>query len=284
MKNIFYKFLSFKLYGLLVIVLFSSCEKHDFFDENLITGKVGPQAYWEIESTTMSAGSDMSFVLQYYSTVSDITHTELWYNVTETQEKTVTCPWVTSFTYSYTSTQSEEKRVSQKVQEYPHSLAAWSDTLRAYTFTSDFTVSRTLAPLSWMKPEQFDSTKMETYFGADFMQQFKDSLYDLMKYADFKNMILGLSLLEDFKQYTDSTFDINSDSYVYHFPKDEQGNTPVPEVIKGLYDGIAFDHLIEGTSGYNVEYKRTYYIQALLRVYDKQGVYGTTILKKIDIN
>lgn len=271
------------LYSLMFIAL-SSCEKNDFFDENTITGNVGPQAYWEVGSSTASAGSNVPFVVQYYSTVADIDHSEVWYNVTEILEKSVSCTWVTTFTYSYNSIKSEEKRIAQKIAEYPHALAVWSDSLRAYTFTADFPVSGTLKPFSWVKPDVFDSTKMITYFGPDFMEQFKDSLYNLMKFADFKNMMLGLSLMEDFVQYTDSTFDTNSNGYVYHFPKDQNGDTPVPDAIRNLYNEITFDKLVSGASGYNVEFKRNYFLEARLRVYDNKNIYGTTVSKRIDIN
>jgi hypothetical protein len=70
---------------------------------------------------------------------------------------------------------------------------------------------------------------------------------------------------------------------VYHFPKVGDA-TPVPDDIKNLYDGIPFDRLIDGGDAYNVTYKRAYYLDAILRVYDKRGVYGTTESKKIDIN
>lgn len=283
MKNSLNRIVSFAIYGLMFTAL-SSCEKHDFFDENAITGNVGPQAYWEVGSSTVSAGSNMSFVIQYYSTVADIDHSEVWYNITETQEKSVSCPWVTSFTYSYNSITSEEKRIAQKIQEYPHALAVWSDSLHANTFTGSFPVSGTLKPFAWVKPEVFDSTRMNTYFGTGYMQHFKDSLYNLMKYADFKNMLLGMSLIVNFSQYTDSTFDSNSNGYVYHFPKDINGDTPVPDAIHNLYNTITFDRLIESPSGYNVEFKRTYFLEARMRVYDTNNVYGTTVSKKIDIN
>ena len=270
---------------LVIVLIFFSCEKHDFIDKNAITGNVGPQAYWEIASSTVSAGADVAFDAQYYSTVADIDHAEVWYNIVETEEKNVSCTWATTFTYSISSIISKEQRISQKIKEYPHALAVWSDSLHAYFFENTFPVSGTLKSFAWSKPAAFDSLKMETYFGVGYMQHFKDSLYNLMKYADFKNMILGLSLRSDFKQYTDSTLDINSDSYVYHFKKDINGNTPVPTEIEQLYnDSIPFDKLISGASGYNVEYKRTYSLNANLRVYDKKDIYGTTVTKKIDIN
>lgn len=270
--------------SLIAAFLLSACAKHDFFDEISITGDVGPQAYWEVESSTVTAGSAMSFIVQYYYTAADIDRSEVWYNILETEDKTVSCPWVTSFTYSISSVRTEEKRISQKIQEYPHSLAVWSDSLHAYTFKSGFSVSATLSSFSWSKPEVFDYDKMGTYFGAGYMEHFKDSLRNLMKFADYKNMMTKLNLVDDFKQYTDSTFDANSDSYIYHFPKDAGGNTPVPVDIKNLYDGITFDRLIEGDSGYNVEYKRSYSMNAILRVYDKRGIYGATVSKEIDIN
>jgi len=280
MKTIRLIFLS-----LLATVLLSACAKHDFFDEIAITGNVGPQAYWEVGSATVSAGSEMSFSAQYYSGVSDIDYSEVWYNIIETVDKSVSCPWVISRAYSVASVTSEEKRISQFIKEYPHSLAAWSDSLHAYVLKDKFPVSATLSAFSWVKPAVFEPAKMDAYFGTGFMQQFKDSLRNnIMKFNDYKNMMLGMGLLEDFKQYTDSTFDINSATWVYHFPKDGSGNTPVPADIRNLFESISFDRLIEDASGYNVSYKRSYSMKALLRVYDKRGVYGATVSKDIDIN
>ena len=118
------------------------------------------------------------------------------------------------------------------------------------------------------------------------MEQFKDSLYTLMKFADFQKMLMGMGLVDNFKNYTDSTYDSNSDSYVYHFPKTTDGKTPVPDEIKTMYDAITFEQLIQNSSSnnYEVEYKRTYNIEAIMRVYDKKGIYGMTTFKKIDIN
>jgi len=280
MKLIKYIFLS-----LLATALLTVCAKHDFFDDNVITGNVGPQAYWEVESSTVSAGNSMAFTVQYYSTVAEIGHSEVWYNIIETLDKSVTCPWVVSRTYSVSSVKSEEKRISQKIQEYPHSLAVWSDSLHAYTLTDRFPVSNTLSPFSWVKPDIFEYDKMDTYFGVGFMQNFKDSLRtSVMKFADYEKMMMGLELVESFKPYTDSTYNENSAKWEYHFPKDASGNTPVPADIRKLYDEITFDRLIESATGYNVEYKRTYSMKAVLRVYDKRGIYGSTVLKELDIN
>lgn len=285
MKKINSKILQITV-ALFMMLTFSFCTKHDFLDDLNITGEVGPQAYWEVESSAVGAGKDLSFNLQYYSTVDEIDYSEVWYSVDETVYKSVACPWVSTFTYIISSTNSSPQRISQFIKKYPHSMAQYSDLLRAYVLESDFPVSGTLSPVNWMKPETYDEQKMLDYFGNDFIVNFKDSLYTMMKHADFQKMYLGMGLLEDFKNFTDSTFDDNSNSYVYHFPKDGAGETPIPAEITELYKEIPFDRLVENTSSndYSIEYKRSYAIKANMRVYDKRGVYGTTQLKEININ
>ena len=76
---------NFQIAALAVILLaFAACEKHDFFDENTITGPVGPEAYWEIESSAVKAGGAMGFTAQYYSSVCKIDRSEAWYSISET--------------------------------------------------------------------------------------------------------------------------------------------------------------------------------------------------------
>jgi len=278
------KIAKFIFLSLLAGMLLSACAKHDFLDDLLITGNVGPQAYWSVGSATVTAGTNMPFMLQYYTTGKPIDRSEVWYDVVETQEKSVICPWVKTFTYSVISSISEEKRVSQKIQEYPNSLAVWSDSLHAYVLQDAFPVSNTLNRFTWSNPVVFDYDLMNTYFGTGFMQQFKDSLQSLMQFADYKNMLLGLGLLSDFNQYTDSTLDVNSGAWVYHFPTDANGNTPVPAEINALFADITFDQLIQGSPNYNVSYIRRYTINAVMRVYDINGVYSATTSQAIDVN
>ncbi len=284
------------LLSILTLLIFS-CARHDFIDEMSITGEVGPQAIWELSSSSVAAGTDAGFVLQYYSTVDDISHSEAWYSVTEVLSKKVTCPWVNTFVYSVASETTELKRISEKIKSYPHTQAVWSDSLSAFVIEDGFPVTGTLASFSWKQPEQFDekdSLNMKKYFGENFMEHFKDSLYGLMQYADFNRMINGLNLDDmlmdryggkSFKELTDSTWDSNSASWVYHFLKLEDGSTPVPNGVKELYQNeISFDKLIQTPAGYDVEYSRSYKIDALVRVFDTRGIYGNTVIKTIEIN
>ena len=60
----------------ILTIAFASCEKHDFFDENTITGAVGPEAYWYEVGEMAKAGESVEFKAQYYSSVdsNDDTH------------------------------------------------------------------------------------------------------------------------------------------------------------------------------------------------------------------
>ena len=267
-----------------------SCAKHDFFDKDTITGEVGPEAYWEIGSSAVTAGGEMDFTTQYYSSVSDIDHSEVWYDIDETVDQTVTCPWTATFTYTLSSNVTSKKRVSQSIKEFPHLEEFWSDSLHAYTFDGTFPVSGTLSPFVWSHPEEFDSTKMVTYFGEGYMEAFKEAVHTRMKYADYKKMYIGMGLMDDFTLYTDSTEDKNQGEgvFVYHFPLDEEGNVQ-PWVLDSmdLYRGkVDFRMLVENAANgyYDVDYNRTYSINAQLRVYDIRGVYSATQTKEISIN
>ena len=269
-------------------LVLTACAKHDFFDEDTITGKVGPEAYWEVGSAVVTAGSNMDFIAQYYSSVSQIDHSEVWYDVEETVDKSVTCPWTVTFTYTLSSNITEQKRVSQLIKEYKHAESMWSDSLHAYVLNDVFPVSGTLAAFDWKQPVQFDSTKMIQYFGDTYMADFKEAVHQKMQFADYRKMYIGMGKLEDFKQYTDSTEDKNQGEgvYVYHFPKNAQGEEVVPYAIDSIWETIGFAELIDNTANgyYDVEYKRSYALNALMRVYDVRGIYGRTVSKHIDIN
>ena len=269
-----------------------SCAKHDFFDDDTITGEVGPEAYWEIASAAVPAGGEMEFTVQYYTSVKEtsIDHSEVWYDIDETVDQTVTCPWTATFTYTLSSNVTNKKRVSQMIKEFPHLEEFWSDSLHAYTFDGTFPVSGTLSPFVWSHPEEFDSTKMVTYFGEGYMENFKEAVHSRMKYADYKKMYIGMGLMDDFDQYTDSTLDPNAgvDVYVYHFKQDAEGNV-LPWVLDSMalyWSKVDFRMLVENAANgyYDVDYNRTYSLNAQLRVYDIRGVYSATQTKEISIN
>ena len=338
--------------GLLLITI-ASCEKHDLFDENTITGAVGPETYWTVESSMVKAGESMGFTGQYYSTVAKIDHSEVWYELFEEEYKLVTASLIKAFTYSVTGNTTSQKRMLQTIKSYKHSEDLWNDSLRAYILTDKFPVSNTLSPISWVQPkdlEGFDKN-LNAYFGESFAAEFKAGVTakmnptaDERNYAAYMNVLQGLSLLGDtivtpngdlmpyIKWMTDSAFNANTNTWNKFFKKNDTiwskvnfdtigfqvDSTPIkqgrPPVIVGYeYDTtyitkpwvdqvvdvypqikhaldsvwenhVTFYDLILGADGYTIEYKRDYYINAELRVYDERGNYSKTDAKKIGIN
>lgn len=349
MKTIF-KTLALALF----LISAASCEKHDLFDENTITGAVGPETYWTIESSMVKAGESMGFTGQYYSTVAKVDHSEVWYELFEEEYKLVTASLIKAFTYSYTSNTTNQKRMLQTIQKYEHSEDLWNDSLRAYVLTDRFPVSNTLSPISWVQPkdlEGFDKN-LHAYFGENFAAEFKAGVTAKMNpseeernYAAYMNVLQGLSHLTDtivtpngdlmpyVKWMTDSAFNANTNTWNKFFKKNDtiwskvnfdtvgiqidttfktSGRPPKQDTtwiydttyltkpwvdkveyvypqIKHALDSVWENHvtfydLILGADGYTIEYKRDYYINAELRVYDEKGNYSKTDAKKIGIN
>ena len=237
MKTIF-KTLALALF----LISAASCEKHDPFDENTITGAVGPETYWTIESSMVKAGESMGFTGQYYSTVAKIDHSEVWYELFEKEDKLVTASLIKAFTYSHTSNTTNQKRMLQTIQKYEHSEDLWNDSLRAYVLTDRFPVSNTLAPISWVQPKDLDGfdKNLHAYFGENFATEFKAGVTakmnptaDERNYAAYMNVLQGLSLLTDtiitpngdqmpYVQWmTDSTFNANTNTWNKFFKKND---------------------------------------------------------------
>lgn len=338
----------------LLLISAASCEKHDPFDENTITGAVGPETYWTIESSMVKAGESMGFTGQYYSTVAKIDHSEVWYELFEKEDKLVTASLIKAFTYSYTSNTTNQKRMLQTIETYEHTEDLWNDSLRAYILTDRFPVSNTLSPISWVQPkdlEGFDKN-LNAYFGENFASEFKAGVTAKMNpsaeernYAAYMNVLQGLSLLTDtittpngdrmpYVQWmTDSAFNANTNVWNRFFkqqdtiwsktlfdtvgmnielkfktsgrppkqdttwyydttyltkPQAEKVNYVWPDIkedIDSVWENhVTFYDLILGAEGYSIEYKREYYINAELRVYDERGNYSKTDAKEIGIN
>lgn len=364
--------------GLLMLSV-ASCEKHDFFDEDTITGHVGPEAYWTVESSAVKAGESMGFTAQYYSSVIGIDHSEVWYDLYMKEEKSLSCALIKAVSYSVASSVVEQQRVLQTIQSYPHSEDLWvgKDTgmvvadkpdasVNAYVLKDAFPISGTLSMVSWKPADTVGFAKnLKAYFGEDLPTTFKAELTAKLNNGDERNYnaymqaFQGMGLMTDsttanmrdtmpyLEWMTDSTFDANSASWVKHFKQNDsvfsttefdsiilavdtnwnikrkdtvfhhmEWNpitqtwdsafwksidttmtvTPKFDHMEYVYDdikeridrvwndSITFMDLIQGADGYAVEYQKSYYINAELRVYDKDGTYSKTDAKEISIN
>ncbi len=270
------------IFPLSVIFLLTSCEINDTVDNIARIGQVAPHVFWELPSNSVNAGSEVAFYAQYYAIGNtEIDHLEVWYDVNENTQTMVSCPLVTTFKYNISTNKTTQIREFQKIASYPHNVNSWDSIKKAYILNTTFPTSRTLRTVEWKEVKTFEETKFNSYFPASFATQFKDSLYKLLKVADFRKIMVSLNVTSDveFKAFTDSTFNNNSGAYDYFI------KTGKVAELKTKYDGIQFKDLIYDQSAqiYKVEYTRLYKLTARFNAVDKSQIVGIADKKEIDL-
>ena len=267
---------------LFLAMILSGCEINDPIDNVVRVGQVAPHVYWELPTNSVTAGSPVPFYAQYY-TIGDakIDRLEVWYDVNENIQTAVSCPLVTTFKYSISTSSTTLSREYQEVISFSHKAENWDLLKKAYVLDTVFPTSRTLRTVEWKEVKIFDDTKFGAYFPSNFASHFKDSLYTLLKVSDFRKIMVSLNVISDvdFKAYTDSTFNLNSGSYDYFIKAGKKAD------LKSKYDGILFKDLIYDSSAqiYKVEYTRFYKLNARFKAYDKNNVAGVTDKKEIEL-
>ena len=180
--NIKYCSLTLALVGLAL----GSCAKHDLIGDNAQLGQRVPTTYWELGASVCKAGEEFSFKGKYY-TEDGYTpdHSEIWYSI-ERSESAAASVKLPGSTLSFTQTvnSSEIVRSNQRIISFPHSMAEWNGT--EYIITASVPTSATLSPVDWKSPAEWDQEKFDTYYPADFADEFckkvveyltKDSTY-----------------------------------------------------------------------------------------------------------
>jgi len=301
MKTIKYIFVS-----LFVAAILWGCAKHDFFDEHLNVGRVGPQAFWEPAGSVVRAGGYMPFMVDYYHTVAgaEVRYLEVWHDLTRIEERDLFSPWVTQF--ALRSVIETRVRIPQMAARFYHDKDMWNDSVRAFRLHAAFPVDRTLFPIDWVHPGEFNEQSdslLELHFGdtnrfgGPVMEWFRDSLYRLMVFDDWRRLFVdGLTEFtgDEFKElFTDSTFARNPGRYIYRFPANQVdtitgeliGRTIPPFELDSMFNALPFQRLIQRRDGnYEVTFRQTFRINARMRIYDNHGVFGLTEERLIDIN
>ncbi len=265
--------------------VFCGCEKHDPMDDWAKIGHVTPTTYWEIPSTTITAGNNVAFTAQFYSSENTpIDHMEAWYDVNEHITLEATCPNVT-FVYTKNLETISLVREFQKIASYEFKEEYWNTDKRAYMVTSSFPTSNTLKTVEWVEVTEFDQEKYTSLFPDTFATVFQRDLYTELekneKISDLRILMVGLGVMEteEFKNVTDSTFNVNKNDWEYFIKEDAK------EQVKEKYFSIPFDKLIFDASNmvYKLNYQRSYILNANYRVFDKQGNIGSAEKKVIDL-
>jgi hypothetical protein len=186
----------YKVLGSLALVaaLTTSCAVHDPFADNMEIGQVLPTVNWEQNSTLVKAGAYATFKAQYYTSAeNEIYHSEVWCMVVRGQTAEATSKLTRALSYKKSVATTDTVRSRQKISEYPHSASLWDG--YEYTLSDSFPTSRTLAPVIWAQPSEWDNEKFNMYYPATFKQEFCDYIVraltkDSVYYSDLRNVYI----------------------------------------------------------------------------------------------
>lgn len=164
-------------------LLFSSCGHRDILEEIVTPGQEVPTAYWEVGSTVCKAGESFTFQGKYtVSPGKTADYSEVWYNVTRDENAAVTAKLAgAAFAYTKTYTANSEDRAYTPIVRFDHSLASLDEIeidgdslIRSYEYVikGEVPVSRTLSPISWSDIEVWDQDRFDSYYPAEFAQEF----------------------------------------------------------------------------------------------------------------
>ena len=186
----------FKIFSSLALVaaLMNACAIHDPFADNMEIGQVVPTVSWEL-SDVAKAGGYVYFKAKYYtSSEHSIDHSEVWGLVTRTTSAAATCRLTTALSYTKTVNSTDTVRTDVLLATYPHSKAEWDG--HEYVLVDSFQVSSTLAPVSWVDPEEFDEERFDMYYPETFQEEFTDHIItyltkDSTYYNDLRNIYIN---------------------------------------------------------------------------------------------
>lgn len=193
----------YKILGALALTLglMTSCANHDLFADRMEIGQVLPTVDWEQNSTVVKAGAYATFKGKYYTAGENaIDRSEVWALVKRQQSAAATSKLTTALSYTKTVSVTDTVRSMQKMAEYKHSDAVWDG--YEFVLTDSFATSRTLSPVIWVTPAEWDQEKFDSYYPSTFQEQFvnylinaltKDSLY----YNDLRNVYINYAFTEE---------------------------------------------------------------------------------------
>ncbi|MFR9166118.1 MAG: hypothetical protein ACLVKO_07855 [Dysgonomonas sp.] len=269
---------------LMACSIITACTINDPVDDVINVGKFGPTAYWEIKSTEITAGDSIYFKLQYYpNDGKTISGFEAWYTTYCKTEKSVTCPLIRTTTVRRASDTTELVRAFQGIASYPHLETYWTDSTLTYLVNSGIPTSYTLNSES-MPDNVFDKNAFEKNFGIGYLENFQDEIYSKAEVSDL-NTILTTTFSrvseERFRIYIDTLpLDPVTGKIPYTIKKEYQ------DTVRNLFYSIPADSLLYdgSTKSFKIIYKKSYSVDAQIKVIDNENISTMTEVKTIKLN
>lgn len=199
----------------------TSCANHDLIGDKGELGQVLPTVDWEQSSKVVKAGNYASFKAKYYTSAErQIDHSEVWVQVKREQTASATAKLTTALGYNKSYSITDTVRSAQSVAKYAHSKAEWDG--HEYVLTDSFPTSRTLAPVVWKVPSQWDADKFKQYYPEGFDTEFVEHMVTtLTKDSAYYNDLRGIYVKYDFPK---ELFEQLNAKYGVSFPTETESD------------------------------------------------------------
>lgn len=161
-------------------VAMTGCAKHDLIPDMSEVGQAVPTVYWEVGSTVCKAGESFSFKGKYTNIPGRTPlRSEVWYQILRNDNASVSATLAgSSLSYTQTAASMDTMRSYQCQAVFPHQESFWDG--HQNVFTGEVPVSRTLSPISWVDPANWDQELFDTYYPQGFAQEFLEKVYDYL--------------------------------------------------------------------------------------------------------
>ena len=231
----------------------------------------------------LSAASDVyKRQVYYYADGSTIEKAQVWYGVSSTINRAVTCPYIS---YTYTESETDEVVASHLVKEFDPQTVSWDDAKSSYILDATFPVSSSWASVTWASvgSSDFTETLFKTYYPGDYETNFREALTTQIEtdyHGNMKKIVVDgfMKMTEEEYEalFTKTTNEANEE--VYEITDENKAR------LDGIVAALTTPELIFDGKEYGVNYNCTYTLSAKFQVNDSNGVISNTDIKNITVN
>lgn len=260
-----------------ISVAISSCKINDPVDEISEPGFIAANIYWDIPVTNVTAGNEVEFYAEYWSTDETIEYLGVWYNIDKTLNYTLTYP---ANGYTLTRDSTELAREFLEIKTFAHSEENYVAEKKAYIIEDQFPISYTLSSLDYENPPVFNQEQFNQLIPAEIQQQFLNNLFPQLGYQDFRNLLIIYRQVveeETFESYFDTIMDGETETRVMK-PEAE-------EALRSHLNELPFGDLIYNRNRqyYAVEFSQNYRLNARFRIVNGNQVENYSETKVITV-
>ncbi|MDG5799090.1 hypothetical protein QA597_01780 [Marinilabiliaceae bacterium ANBcel2] len=259
--------------------VFLSCETNDLIDDIARPGHFAASVYWEVPSTTVSAGDEVEFEAQFWDREDDIELLSVWYGIERELRYTFTCMSGNESVHTFAYDSSGVARERQKIKEYDFSSDLYSEEDMAYIFKNSFPTSHTLRSDRIAESETTELTQedVENIVPGYIIDSFYETVFPEFDY-DMLYMLLVIDNEivdeEEFNSYFEEVAvglpDPDTGEQEYEMDMKESSE----EILFDYFSQVSFPNMIFDSRDQIYRFNRTsiYYLDAQFSVINGNGV------------